>query len=58
MTKKHFILLAAALKSAKPDPTWRGHYDQWQKDVETIAEALKSTNSLFNEIRFLEACGH
>lgn len=56
MCRKNYALLAAALRKARPDPTWLAETDQWHKDVQEIAIALKLDNSRFNEALFLKAC--
>lgn len=67
MCRKNYALLAAALRKARPDPTWLAETDggrreaggrsyQWHKDVREIAIALKLDNSRFNEALFLKAC--
>lgn len=43
MTKKHFALLAAALKLQKPEYTGL-RYHQWTHDVVAVASACKVIN--------------
>ena len=54
MTRQHFKLLAEALKNSKPeDPIFQL---TWANDVEAIANACATTNSLFDRAKFLAAC--
>ena len=58
MTKKHFIQLAAGFKAIKPDfSTQSEAYGQWAKDVRLVNNVCKAANPLFDEYRFLTACG-
>jgi hypothetical protein len=71
MTKKDYILIAAALKAdaAHLDskaiysnystmPSWnKGAYDQWHTTVMAIADVLARDNPRFDRSRFLAACG-
>lgn len=66
MTKKDFILIAAALKAARPIPKHEAyaldHYELIARDThrnaaDNVANALHSTNPLFDRARFLIACG-
>lgn len=56
MTRKDYILLAAALKSAQP-PGMQGEAVQHMVDCKRIADALATTNPRFDRLRFLKACG-
>ena len=58
MTKKHFTILAEALKSSKPEDPHPIFYTQWEHDVQAVADACQEVNSNFNRPRFLEACGY
>jgi len=51
MTKKDYVLLAAALLKAKSQT------DAWQNTVCAVADALKSENPAFNADIFFNACG-
>ena len=57
MTKKDYILIAKVLLKTRPNKTWLNKYQQWIKDTESIAEALKNTNINYNAQKFLKACG-
>ena len=60
MTKKDFILLAAALKQARPagyTASTRGAGETWLTTCESIADACATTNPLFDRPKFLDACG-
>ncbi len=62
MTRKDYVLLAAALASAKPAPHMHGPdhglaaREQHKRDCEAIADAL-AENPRFDRERFLKACG-
>ena len=51
MTKKDYVLLAAALLKAKSQT------DAWQNTVCAVADALKADNPRFDSPRFFAACG-
>lgn len=60
MTRKDYVLIAAALASAQPDPYADGARfleRQHKRDCEDIADALASDNPRFDRARFLRACG-
>lgn len=69
MTKKDFELIATALqedaahlnralhRDYRNMTDWeRGAYDQWSTTVLALADALATTNPLFNRERFLVLC--
>lgn len=61
MTRKDYVMLAAALKSVQPqsflvNEPW-AHIAQHMRDVEALADALASDNPRFERQRFLTACG-
>ena len=57
MTRKDYILIAAALKAAHNSPaTVDGHRCIYLA-AERIADALASDNPRFDIARFLKACG-
>lgn len=67
MTRKHFVAMAAALRTAQPAPPAAGDrrfttaeaeaaYDQWQEDVSRVADVLATTNPSFDRGRFWTAC--
>lgn len=53
MTKKHFILLAEALKDSRPAKNTM-MLVQWLDTRDLIIQALKSTNPQFDSERFKE----
>jgi hypothetical protein len=58
MTKKDFDLIAAALKSAKPESRNAAPPRiQWALDVGRVSLALQGTNARFDPLRFRRACG-
>lgn len=57
MTRKHFKLLAEALKDSMPEPTDETAMSQWQKSCKHVAGVLRQANPAFNRDKFLEACG-
>lgn len=58
MTRKHYVMLAAALARSKPERFHAGAEDaQWRWDCRVIAEALAADNERFDRERFLKACG-
>lgn len=54
MTKRDYIKLAAALRSA--EPTWNEARGQWLKDIGAVAAVLGDDNPRFDLARFFEAC--
>lgn len=64
MTRKDYVLLAAALREARPlvipgsnvpaDPIARS---TWYNCCSSIAIALKNSNRAFDSERFFDACG-
>lgn len=64
MTKKHFVALAAALKSSAPldkgalnDDTDCALIRQWRDDCRAVASVCAQFNPNFNRAKFLKACG-
>ncbi len=56
MTRKHFILLADALRRSKPPASEFGctdRADQWIADCAAIAHAGAAANPRFNAARFI-----
>ena len=58
MTKKHFELLANALKFVQPGNNTKSNWLQWEKDIQAIAQACQQNNPRFDTERFLKACGY
>jgi hypothetical protein len=56
MTRKHYLLIAQAMKEEKPDSNIACAV-QWVNDLEALCRALRSDNPAFNADRFLAACG-
>lgn len=56
MSRKHYILIAAAIKASKLecDPA---AVDQHSRTAKALADALALDNPSFNRDRFLAACG-
>jgi hypothetical protein len=57
VTKKDYVLIAAALKGAFPIPENNTPASAWRLCVDSIALQLSLENPRFNGTRFLEACG-
>lgn len=58
MTRKHFQLIADALKDAKPlGHDYNIHGRQWELTVDHVTRALSGTNARFKPERFRAACG-
>ena len=62
MTRKHFVMLAAALAQSKPprgrDPLGTLLADtQHARDCTAVADVLAQDNPRFDRARFLKACG-
>jgi len=59
MTKKDFILIAAALAKAMPPTDNAPAYDAWAETVYQMSETLATTNPRFKVDTFEAACwGH
>ncbi len=60
MSRKHFKLLAEALKRMKPSQAdielLRGEYNQWCSDVQAVASACAESNNNFDRGTFYAAC--
>ena len=56
-TKKDFEIIAKALKENMPNKEWLNKYQQWSKDIKTIADAFLIINPRFDTGRFISACG-
>lgn len=58
ISRKHFQMLADALKREKPAEHWDANkHTQWELDVKAIAGALRLMNPRFDFNRFFKACG-
>lgn len=61
MTRRHYVMLAEALRTAMPSPTDTGagyHYQQYCRDCAAIAAALARDNPHgFDRALFLRNCG-
>lgn len=62
MTRKDYIVLAAALKASKPDAreypialSAIAAYKAWEHTVTAIAEALQADNAKFDRSKFFKA---
>lgn len=59
MTKKDFILIAAALAKSRPQTDNAPAYDAWAEAVYQMSETLATTNPRFKQDTFEDACwGH
>lgn len=56
MSRKHYQLLASALRANKPTNN-KDMIIQWQADVRKIAVACRLDNPNFDYDRFYQACG-
>ncbi len=57
MTRKDFVLIAAALSRARPVSDEAYILAEHDKVARTVAAALRSTNPAFDTSRFLRAAG-
>lgn len=64
MTRKHFKLIAEALKDSEPSPSFfesGAIFDeakaQWIRSCKSVASVLGQTNPSYDKNRFLDACG-
>lgn len=54
MTKKHFIMLADALRRERPGDHWDPNKRvQWELDVKAVADVCKRVNCRFDRDRFI-----
>ena len=56
MTRKDYILIAAALHKSRPEEGAK--LDQWQDTVLAVSHALEDDNPLFARQRFLDYCNN
>lgn len=61
MTRNELELLARALRSSKPSEPIIGFdrpaVEQWERDVEVIANVCQAVNARFDRSKFYAACG-
>ena len=63
MTRKDYVLIAAAMLKSKPDDfdcnvlPGIAYETQWLFDCDTLANALAEDNDAFDKVMFLSACG-
>ena len=62
MTRKHFRLLAEALRDVKPSytvgtPEYFASLEQWQRAIGAVCKVGRQLNPAFNERVFRVACG-
>lgn len=58
ISRKHFQMIADALKEQKPEAHWdKNKMTQWELDVRAVAKALSRLNPRFDFGRFTRACG-
>ena len=65
MTRKDYILIAAALKQSKPDKAvtkmtgkeFRARLNTWHDACMEIADSLEGDNLNFDKGKFFQACG-
>lgn len=58
MTRKDYILIAAALHRGKPEAHWDANKRvQYDMDVRNVATAFANDNPKFDRAFFLLACG-
>lgn len=58
MSKKHFERIASELRYNKPNKRKRSAYEQWRRDVVSMANVCASFNGTFDRMRFLHACDY
>lgn len=63
MTRKDYILIAAALRFVKPEPLAGQPVESaitntWENTVSNVASTLARDNARFDSGRFLAACGY
>jgi hypothetical protein len=59
MTRKDYVIIAAALKSSKPtDAEGQNAAATWRLTVEAIENVLAGENSHFDCVAFDAACGN
>lgn len=57
MTRKDYVMLAAALHPTNTQPCYSEGREQHKADCEAIADALAKNDPRFDRERFLKACG-
>lgn len=58
MQHRHFAVIAAALRDAKPLNATDVGMNQWQSTVNSFVVVCRSSNGRFNAERFLAACNY
>jgi len=63
MTKKHYAIIAEALRISKPrrsqtDDIGDAQRRTWDRTIENVAAELRRTNPRFDAERFRRACGY
>lgn len=56
MSKKHFQALALALAAIRPNEAWLNKRQQWEKDVNAVADVCAAHNHAFNRGTFIQWC--
>jgi hypothetical protein len=59
MTRRHFEALADALAEVRPDDPHMCvalSIEQWEKDMEAVADVCEEANDNFDRERFINAC--
>lgn len=56
MSRKDYIIIANALRLAKPKDKGMAGLDVWYSAIRMIATALQVDNSAFDKDKFIKAC--
>ena len=56
MSKKHYIAMAREMVYTRPIDTKSEAYQQWLRDIKSIANVFSNFNGRFDYNRFVEAC--
>ena len=57
MTKKHFQLIARAMRDNAPNVAWINKRQQWRYDCRSLAYMGRDVNASFNFETFFDYCG-
>lgn len=57
MTKKDYIVVAAALREQLPRRAWLNKWQQYEAVCSSLAAAFLKDNPRFDRERFMVACG-